>query len=121
MPFSENTDSRPESIVSSGSIPGPHSTYHLTSGTSPVTIHISYRRCSPTIAAHHIATHSDRVCPYRRRRQQPYSPLYRVRGTWRQSIGPIVSAGLRPNYPPGALGSRPGWVAPSTQTCERRL
>ncbi|GMN51087.1 hypothetical protein TIFTF001_020245 [Ficus carica] len=54
------------------------------------------------------ATHFDKVCPYRRRRQQLYCPLYRVRGTWCQFIGSIVSAGLRPNRPPGALGSRPG-------------
>nr|GMN69172.1 hypothetical protein TIFTF001_038220 [Ficus carica] len=50
-----------------------------------------------------VATHSDRVCPCKHRRQQPYCPLYRVRDTWRQSIGPIVSASLRPNHPPGAL------------------
>ncbi|GMN27095.1 hypothetical protein TIFTF001_047860 [Ficus carica] len=48
-------------------------------------------------------THSDRVCLCRRRRQQPYCPLSRVRDTWRQSIGPIVSSSLRPNHPPGAL------------------
>ncbi|GMN75111.1 hypothetical protein TIFTF001_052564 [Ficus carica] len=54
------------------------------------------------------ATHYDRVYPYRHRRQQLYCPLYWARGTWRQSIGSIVSIGLRPNHPPGALGSRPG-------------
>ncbi|GMN41225.1 hypothetical protein TIFTF001_010449 [Ficus carica] len=62
--------------------PGPCSNYHLASDTSPIAIPISYRRRPPTPTAHHIATHSNKVCPCRRRRQQPYCPLHRVRDAW---------------------------------------
>ncbi|GMN44973.1 hypothetical protein TIFTF001_014165 [Ficus carica] len=72
--------------------------------------------CAAHLLLQHItsppaATHSDKVYPCRHRRQQPYCPLLRVRAVWHQSIGPIESAGLRPNHLLGALGSRPGWVA----------
>ncbi|GMN68603.1 hypothetical protein TIFTF001_037674 [Ficus carica] len=82
--------------------------------------------CAAHLLLQHITsppatTYSDKVCPCKRQRQQPYCLLYRVRDAWHPSIGSIESAGLRPSHPPGALGSRPGWVAPSTQTRERRL
>ncbi|GMN49354.1 hypothetical protein TIFTF001_018528 [Ficus carica] len=67
------------------------------------------------------ATYSDRSCPYRHQQRPPYCLLYRVRDMWHQSIGPIAPASLRPTHPSGALGSRPSWVAPSTQARERHL
>ncbi|GMN39760.1 hypothetical protein TIFTF001_008985 [Ficus carica] len=91
--------------------PGPHSTYYLTSDTSPVTVPINNRHHPPTAAPRLIATCSDRG----------YS-----RWHWRHTtlVSPVLSQGhvasvhwtnntcsLRLTHPPGALSSRPGWVA----------
>ncbi|GMN46340.1 hypothetical protein TIFTF001_015527 [Ficus carica] len=69
-------------------------------GASTGSAHLLLQHITSPPAA---ATHSDRVCPCRRQRQQPYCPLNRVRDTWRQSIGPIVSAGY-PTKEPFASG-----------------
>ncbi|GMN42946.1 hypothetical protein TIFTF001_012145 [Ficus carica] len=76
----------------------PTRSYHLTrvlslylSATGAIHLLLQHVTSPPAV------TYSDRSCPCRRRRQPPYCPLYPVRDTWHQSIGPIAPS--RPDYP----------------------
>ncbi|GMN58503.1 hypothetical protein TIFTF001_027603 [Ficus carica] len=73
----------------------------------------TYYYCSTS--HHHLPPHTlAELAPAGAGDNHPHVPCAGSGPTWRQSIGPVAPTSLSLVTPPGDLGSRPGWVAPST-------